>query len=259
MAEILHDEIPKIDKWFIANKLMVNSSKTNYMVFKTKNRKLQDVPIQILLNGQQISQASVTKFLGVHLDESISWSKHIEDVCLKISRAIGVLSRLRHFIPLNILIQLYNTLILPYISYCTIIWGNCSDSLINKVFILQKRAIRIITSSPPRTPSKPLFTKYNILTIHDIFKLQIASFMYMYFTKKLPTVFNNLFTLNSNYHNYNTRQQMAIHIPLLKYKLSRQSINLYGPKLWHSIPPDIKASTTLQTFKRKFKYFLINS
>ena len=136
---------------------MVNSSKTNYMVFKTKNKKLQFVSIQILLNGQQINQASVTKFLGVKLDESISWSKHIEDVCIKISRAIGVLSRLRHILPLNVLIKLYNTLILPYISYCTIVWGNCSNSLINKVFILQKRAIRVITSSPSRTSSKPLF------------------------------------------------------------------------------------------------------
>ena len=259
MAEILHTEIPKIDKWFISNKLMVNSSKTNYMVFKTKNKKLQDVPIQILLNGQQINQASVTKFLGVKLDDSISWSKHIEDVCKKISRAIGVLSRLRHILPLNVLIKLYNTLILPYISYFTIVWGNCSNSLINKVFILQKRAIRVITSSPPRTSSKPLFKQYNILSIHDIFKLQIASFMYMYFNHQLPTLFSNLFTLNSNYHNYNTRHQSDIRIPLFKYKLCRQSINLYGPKLWHSIPPFIKASPTLQTFKRKFKDFLINS
>ena len=141
------------------------------MIFKTRNRKLQDIPMDILLNDKIITQTAVTKFLGIFLDENIDWSKHIEHISFKISRAIGVLSRLRHFIPVNILINLYNTLILPHISYCTIVWGHCSQTLINKLFVLQKRAIRIITNSHPRTPSKALFMKYNILPIHDTNKL----------------------------------------------------------------------------------------
>ena len=157
------------------------------------------------------------------------------------------------------MINLYNTLILPHISYCTIVWGHCSQTLKNTLFVLQKRALRIITNSHPRTPSKALFMKYNILPIHDIYKLQIASFMYLFFSHKLPPVFDNLFSLNSSYHNYNTRNRMSVHIPLFKFKISRQSLNLYGPKLWHSIPPNIRNSPSLTSFKKNYKIFLINS
>ena len=129
----------------------------------------------------------------------------MNDICQKISRTIGVMSRLKHIIPPTILLTLYNTMILPYISYCNIIWGNCAAYLLNRVLILQKRAIRIINNVPPLTHTDPLYKKFKILKVSDINKLQVAVFMYSYFKNILPQTFNGLFIFNCAIHSHSTR------------------------------------------------------
>ena len=84
---------------------------------------------------------------------------------------IGVLTKLKHFVPENILHSLYCSLILPYINYGVLIWGNTCKIYLDKIFKLQKWAIRTISNSHYRSHTGPLFSKYNVLNVHDTFKL----------------------------------------------------------------------------------------
>ena len=148
-------------------------------------------------------------------------------------------------------------MILPHISYCNIIWGNCPNIYINKILLLQKRALHAITNSHSRTPSKPLFEKLKILSIYDINKLQTALFMYNYFNGLLPPLFTNLFSKNMDYHQYNTRDSAKIRLPFLRYETSRRSLLYAGPKHWNSLNHELKICPSLANFKYKYKNQLL--
>ena len=98
---------------------------------------------------------------------------HIDAISKTISRNIGMLTKLKHFVPENILYSLYCTLILPYINYGVLMWGNTCKTYLDKIFKLQKLAIRTISNSHYRSHTGPLFSKFNILNVHDIFKLNV--------------------------------------------------------------------------------------
>ena len=182
----------------------------------------------IAINNSNIQHVSNTTFLGVTIDENLTWAPHINIILQKISCAIGILYKIRHFVPLKILLNIYNAIILPHLSYCTLTWGHCAKILLNKLYVLQKRALRAITNSHPRTTSEPLFRKFNILTIFQIHELQVGSFMYMYNKNLLPHIFYDMFKMTKDVHTHNIRDASNMYIPLLKYQTSRKSVNYSG-------------------------------
>ena len=120
-AEVINGELLKINQWLGANKLSLNVSKTKFMVFHTHNRSVSYPDLQI--NGNKIRLVTEFNFLGLVLQLNLSWNEHINNISLKVSKAIGIIYRLKSVYPLAVLLTLYNTLVLPYFNYCIISWG----------------------------------------------------------------------------------------------------------------------------------------
>jgi hypothetical protein len=132
----------------------------------------------VFIDNFSIKYVDNIKFLGVILDSKLSWRQHISQVCLTISRNIGVMSKLRYKLPDSAMLLLYNALILPHLMYCNIVWGGAGKSLFERLFKLQKRSIRIITYSMYIAYTSPLFSKLKVLNLKDIFSLQVLLFVY---------------------------------------------------------------------------------
>ena len=145
------------------------------------------------------------KYLGILIDSNLAWKSQIECTAKKIKRSVGILSKLRYYVHTNILINLYYTLIYPFLIYGIIVWGNTYPSTIQPLFVLQKKAMRIITFSEYNEHSSPLFKLLNIIKIFDLVTFHIASFMYKFHHRLLPSAFDNFFTPIDRIHNYNTR------------------------------------------------------
>ena len=173
----------------------------------TSSSDVEKVKHNIKLDGVSLNRVSSTKFLGVIIDENLTWKNHIDAISKTISRNIGVLTKLKHFVPENILYSLYCTLILPYINYGVLIWGNTCKIYLDKIFKLQKWAIRTISNSHYRSHTGPLFSKYNGLNVHDTFKLNLGIFMYKHHTNQLPPIFSMYFTKHVQKHTI-TQQEM---------------------------------------------------
>ena len=154
--------------------------------------------------------------------------------------------------------MLYNSLILPYITYCNLIWGNCGKTKLNSIFLLQKKAIRICTNSSFMTHTNPLFHKLNILKINDINVLQTGIFMFKYTQNSLPQVFSNLFSYNKNLHPYPTRTRENIHLNNPRILLALKSLGHHGPDIWNALPKHLKQSSFVKTFKIKLKKMMIS-
>ena len=141
LCETVNSELKEVCK-FKANKLSLNAEKTNLMFlgtrFQTKN--LDDIWYDIYLDGCKLSRVDEAKFLGITIDDTLSWKKQIDNVCKLCARNIGVLNKVKHFLPEQALYKLYCSLIVPYLNYGLLLWGNANKTYLNKVYKLQKRA-----------------------------------------------------------------------------------------------------------------------
>ena len=180
--------------------------------------------IFLQISGKCIKQETHTKFLGVIVDEEISWNKQIDYVTRKMSKYIGVLYKARHCLSLDILLNLYYNLIYPYISYCTLIWESNYKSKLDPIYILQKRALRAITSSEWRSASKPIFKKLEVLNIFEIVDYQLGELAFRYSADQLPNIFSSYFTDLTSLHTYDTRSKSNKNLYLPRPNLNYENL-----------------------------------
>ena len=132
--------------WLKSNKLSLNVAKTKLMIIGSRQRpSAQCDDVEIRIDDQIIKRVDKTKSLGLTIDAQLSWGKHVEEICKKVSSAIGTLKRVRPFISKEIAIQIYNALIMPYFDYCSPVWDCLSGYLSDKLQNLQNRVARVIT------------------------------------------------------------------------------------------------------------------
>ena len=179
------------------------------MLFHRKQKHVNDVNIKI--DNTMIERVQTFNFLGIILNETLSWKSHIAMVSNKISKVIGILYRLKHVFPEYVLFTLYNSLIVSYINYGLLLWGvDC-----HKLQSLQKKALRFMTNSSYIAHMAPLLVKHGLLHVHDMFKLKLLKFYYKLSYDLLPPYFitySKILTQNPPRelrHNY-------IHAPLVK-------------------------------------------
>ena len=134
----------------------------------------------------------------------------METIIGKISKTCGILNKLKYRLPQSILLNIYNTPILPYLQYCAIVWANCNHSKLNSLFIIQKRAVRNICKLKYLTRTAPYFKNLHILTIFDT--LQVSQLMFKVTFNLLPSSLATYFQINSAVHSYNTRHLQDYHI-----------------------------------------------
>ena len=160
-------------------------------------------------NSDIIEKTDHIKYLGVFLDEKLSWKHHTAYVCSRIARNTGIFTKLRHYMSLAQLKQLYYSLVHPYISYAILAWGSGSRTQIKKVQTKQNTVIRTIffaTSHGKNTESAlPLMNLLDILSVTSIFKMQALKFAHRWHNKALPNIFDNYFQYANDIHSYNRR------------------------------------------------------
>ena len=119
-----NQELIRISTWLATNKLVLNIGKTNYIIFTSKGKSYNKNVSNIKIDGNNIQQVNKTKFLGIAIEEHLNWAMHISHFCNIIARNVGILQKLRYFIPAYVLKILYHSLVLSHLQYCTLLWAN---------------------------------------------------------------------------------------------------------------------------------------
>ena len=255
LQQILEREILKVTHWLAANKLILNLTKTHCMLFTFK-REQQKLEIQI--NDTFIEEKTVTSFLGVQIDNKLNWKAHIAHICNKVSKAIAILRFVRYCYPKNILKMIYMSLIYSHINYCNLIWGAAEVGIIEPLFILQKKSIRIITKSYYLEHTAPLFESLKLLTVYQVYTLNCSLFMYKCLKCNYCPEFNTMIHRNSNYYDYNTRHRDLFRISQrIRLRICHRSFLNTGIGIWNSLGPEMKIINSIPLFKSKMKKFLI--
>ena len=143
--------------------------------------------------------------LGVLIDKNLTWKPHIDHIASKISKIVGIPARIRHHVPFNILLQIYRSLIFPYTLYGIPVWGQAAQRDLEKILILQKRALRLIFFLNNRTHAIPLFLTSNILPVNMLYFETVSAIMHDVCTNSTPCNIRQLFIHSSDVHAHNTR------------------------------------------------------
>ena len=132
--------------WLKANKISLNASKTELIIFRDP-RKFSSHELKIRIDGKKITPSKFVKYLGVYIDCHLSWHKHEIDLHSRLSRATGMLCKIRHYVEFNTIRMIYFGIFSSILMYGSQIWGQ-HDRIVNKLQILQNKALRLMTFYP---------------------------------------------------------------------------------------------------------------
>ena len=202
------------------------------MVFHHRQRNIDHLIPTLKISNHDIERVKDFNFLGITIDENMSWNMHIQKISNKISRNVGCLNRIKRFIPLNTRKLLYNSLILPHLQFGILAWGFQH----NRVFKLQKRAMRIVSLSEYNAHTEPIFKRLNILKVKDLFNVALLKFQFKFKHERLPHYFTNMFTLEVVDHSHDTRTRNEPRLPVPRTARADDTIRHYLPIFLSSMP-----------------------
>ena len=255
-------------RWVQDNELLLNVKKTNYMIF-TRKRSIDKNAISLKLGNASIERTHVAKFLGVLIDDKLKWDHHILAVRHKMSRYIGTIHKIKHMLPMKCRLLTFNSLVMSHLNYCSLVWGATNKSKIDRIFSMQKKAVRAIMNGPVNyyydegkipTHTKPTFTEHKIPTVHNVIANNMLNFAHKLhisdllphsvnciISKQSPCYVNNMECTSSWYREYsqvpfNTSTQFKA--PLLQNKFEDQVVELMKSS---------KCSTSLTSYKNSVK------
>jgi len=245
-----------IIKWCNANKLTINVNKTKYILFQNKRRHFV-ISGQLIINENILESVDSTSFLGIIIDKNLTWKTHVYKVCNTVSKKIGILYRIRHFVSRKVLVMLYNAFILPHMTYGLEVWGAANKTNLNSVLILQKRIARVLAFKDYRHPSAPLFLELKLLDIYKQYRYMICVFMHDLINNNLPHRFTDYFSFIN--HPYETRTKSKCNINVTKFQtnVGKQSISYSGPDLWNQLPISLRQNKKRKSFCNALKQYYL--
>lgn len=230
IVQATNNAMSDISNWLRANKLSLNVSKTKAILFSRKRNIDQIASIKI--NDRNIQWVDNTSFLGIIIDKNLSWKSHIDHVAIKMAKTIGIMNRVRNVLNKKTLLLLYQTLVGPHLSYCNAIWGNAPVSNLERLFLLQKRAVRIICGLGYLDHTTDQFANLGIFTVHQLNIYVRILFVYKWVTVQLPSVFSTYYqTTNSS--QYNVRRSRPLVVPLCNTAHMQRSLRVHSAMIWN--------------------------
>ena len=250
---VVNQEMSKIANWMSLNKLSINYNKTEFLVISNNNKQLK---LKLMINNKEIKQKQEIKYLGVIIDNKLSWKAHIKLVCSKLAKGCYALIKLRNLTNVNTLKIIYYSMVYTHIQYCIAVWGTAYKSSLLPLEKMQKKILKIMAKASFTAPSLPLFLKYNFLKVQDIFKLEIAKLMHGIYKNLNKPQFSRFKSISTR-HAYNTRHAAKKNycLPTVKTNFGKSTLQFVGPKIWQDVPSALK-SLPISLFKKRYKSYL---
>ena len=250
LERILNEELTHVSSWLIANKLSLNVGKSNLLLFRTRNDKT-DFHLDIKINGLTIEEKEYAKYLGILIDNKLSFSKQTEHVKSKLIKGNAILSIVRHFLPKQILINTYNAYIQPHIDYGLNVWGHTYETYLNPIKRQQRKALRLINFKKKHDNTTELFRTNRLLPFDESLKLSSAKLMWKAAHNLLPSALN----LHFQKRLYNN----TFHLPFRRIEICQHSAAYQAVRVWNSISPELRHKKSLNSIKTNYKNKLLSS
>lgn len=245
----INEDLAILQDWLNANLLILNKTKTNALIF-TYQKHIASPPIHI--DDDAIQVVDSFNYLGLIIDSKLKFKEHIDVICSKISRSVGVLYSLKYLVPLNVLKTLYYSIVYPHLLLHINVWGAVAACSLKRAQIAQNKAVRcILAHSSENLSTVEMYNRLELLDVNRIFNLQCCIF-----------VNDLMYNDDSVYHNYKAamineqphhslRYALNLRPPFPRLEVHLQSALYNGISLWNKLPQAIRLVTDAKKFKKQ--------
>ena len=248
----MYADLLKVGDWLKEHRLTLNINKTKAMVIGSckKFRNLMSASIKVY--NEEIEKVQQYTHLGVIFTTNMTWTAHIEHLCAKINKRLGLLKRIKHLLPLYARLLYYNSLVLPLFDYGDLVWGDKNNcTLMQDLQIFQAKAAKIILD---RSPFLSATEALRTLGWKDLFQRRHYHRCLYIFKCVNGLAFSDLDLVRvSEIHEHNTRSKNNLRLPKVKSNWGKQRLAYHACKDWNSLRETVRNSQSLSQFKSYFK------
>ena len=197
------------------------------------------------ISGQKINIMKETKYLGMIMDEHLTFKNHMDTVKLKLNRANGLLAKLRHYVNLTLLRTIYYAIFEPHLRYGCQLWGQTQTQVLQNIEQIQNKALRILNFKNPWDPIEQIYKESKIFKLKDIVTISNLKFVYDQMNKILPRVFETFSINKTRSHLYNTSGN-SLDVPQVKAtSYGSNSFTLHVIRTWNFFQNKLSTTTSL--------------
>ena len=243
--------------WMNLNKLLLNPSKTEFLLIGTKQQRLKFSDLTNLsLSNDIIPVSSSARNLGFIFDSDMSFSDQIKSVSKSCHFHIRDIRRIRHLLPLSAATALANSLVSSKLDYCNSLYSGISQVNLNKLQRIQNSLARVITNTSKYQHITPILKKLHWLPIKQRIDYKLCLLTYKTLTNQQPTYLYNGLSFPSHSVSTRSSDSLVLSIPYVRSSLGKRAFSVIGPRLWNSLPPDTRNSSSLPIFRSRLKTHL---
>ena len=253
LAKKANEDLQALYQWFHANKLSLNIDKTCYSIFAPNNK--QVFPIKLLINNNEINRVDCCKYLGVMLDEKLSWKNHIDHVYSKLLKFTSLFYKLRNNLTIECRKSLYFAMVHQQLIYAIEIYGSANKTVLHPLQTLQNKLLRILEFEDSRSPTNKLFRAFNTFKLQDLYEQSILKLAHKLIHQPsiMPQIYHNYITYNQQVHNYNTRHKNDIHVFQVRTDYGLKTFKSKCHQLWNVLPEQVKHYKSPLSFRNNLK------
>jgi hypothetical protein len=251
--------LAKTDNYLRELRMELNTSKTQFMVFKCA-----DPSLQLSVNSCKVNQCSSFKYLGIHIDDNLSWNTHVSALIRKVLKMLYLFHRASGRSNNGRRLLLFRTYIYPHFIYGIELYMLCSVSLRAKLEALFRRCCRLVLGDinwPHVMEGKCLYKRLDVLPLRFLFQYNGAVLMYKILVLKSIPILLTLFDIVPYVHRLARLHPAGIvvlRLPIITTESSRHSFAYWGAKLWNSIAVNIRSCSTLYSFSQSYREYLVS-
>lgn len=252
----------KLYKWLCSNKLTLNVTKTNFCIFDDRKSNAHCKFNQLTFGDACITRVETVKYLGMQINEKLSWNVHIENLLGKLVKTASTFKFLRNHVPNNCKKQLYYSYVYSKIVYGIEIYGITSKTQLNKLQVMQNRLLKILYKKDWLYGTNELHKELELLKIEDVSNLCVLKFIHKYRIGDVPEIFTGFLTERNTIHNYGTRYKNKYEIPKInKLSYGGKTLKYTGAKMYNKLPYDItmNCKISIKEFCNRIKKYFIKN
>lgn len=257
ITTIAQEDLNKIDIWFKQNLLTVNTDKTSYMIFAAKNKKIEKSFSPLTINNVTLVESNQEKYLGLLLDNKLTWKAHITKIQKKLISLLASLRNMSKYIPPKVRFTIYNSLIKPHIDYLIEIWGCAATTNLLPLQRAQNKIIKVLFKIDFLTPTETLYKNTKLLNIKQTYTYNTCLLIRKILNKKIHTQIQ--FNVREP-SKYTKRRKITnlLTLPTARTTYGKRNIKSEGAKMYNDLPEYITNTKPFNKFKKLLKQYTIN-
>ena len=255
LEQELNKEISKVNAWLLSNKLLLNVAKSKFMIFFKHPRTIPK--LNISTNGNQVEQVNNFNFLGITIDQNLTWNDHISKISLQVARVIGIMNKLKRIFSNQILRTLYNSLIHPHFIYGLYIWGIFPKTFNNTA----KESCQKISSKTIHITYYLYLKNLKIFKLKDQYSIQLYKLYHKNTNNFLPSYFKSFTSYYNNDEHTPDLKSAALPLPMTRREYFVQSTKYqFLKQIRETTVIDLNRTinTTVFQFASYFKYSILH-